>query len=148
MAKELYQLVSFIDQISGTDTTRLRQVIQEERDKGTIPETVAPAPRAFQTGLGRLSFTPLTRQVVINEEVKQLTPVEASLFDVFTLAPNVPIAWNKLNPPVWENANDRNAVRLLVKRIRQRIGDNSENPQCIVSVRGTGYIFIGTPVTE
>ncbi|HVW41685.1 MAG TPA: response regulator transcription factor [Amycolatopsis sp.] len=47
----------------------------------------------------------------------------------------------------WKYADERNALRIQVNRLRRKLGDPADEPRFIRSQRGTGYSFI-QPVSE
>lgn len=47
----------------------------------------------------------------------------------------------------WKYADERNALRIQVNRLRRKLGDPADEPRFIRSQRGTGYCFI-QPVSE
>ncbi|HVV08148.1 response regulator transcription factor [Amycolatopsis sp.] len=47
----------------------------------------------------------------------------------------------------WKYADERNALRIQVNRLRRKLGDPADEPRFIRSQRGTGYSFV-QPVSE
>ena len=46
--------------------------------------------------------------------------------------------------PIWGDRVDSGPlIKKYIQRLRQKLGDDSQNPQWIVNVRGIGYKFIG-----
>jgi two-component system, OmpR family, KDP operon response regulator KdpE len=43
----------------------------------------------------------------------------------------------------WPPSDGRNALRIVVNRLRRKLGDDPSRPSYIESVRGTGYRFVG-----
>ena len=80
--------------------------------------------------------------VLKNNKDVMLTALEYKIFLMFVLNPGVVFTREKILANVWdvneEYVND-NALTVYIKRIREKIEDNSANPKIIVTVRGVGY---------
>lgn len=73
-----------------------------------------------------------------------LTAKELILFRFFLDHPGQVFTKEQLYHQVWnENLVDDNTIMVYIKRIREKIEDDSKNPVYIKTVRGIGYIFNG-----
>lgn len=71
-----------------------------------------------------------------------LTALEYKILLIFALNPNVVFTREKILANIWdvneEYVND-NALTVYIKRIREKIEDDSSHPKIILTVRGFGY---------
>lgn len=73
-----------------------------------------------------------------------LTARELVLFRYFLEHPGQVFTKEQLYHQVWnENLVDDNTIMVYIKRIREKIEDNSKKPIYLKTVRGIGYIFDG-----
>lgn len=71
-----------------------------------------------------------------------LSPLEYRLLLVFINNPKSIITRNRLLDELWDAAGEfvnDNTLTVYIKRLREKIEDDSTNPQIILTVRGTGY---------
>lgn len=72
----------------------------------------------------------------------QLTALEYKILLVLALNPNVVFSREKILADIWDVneafVND-NTLTVYIKRIREKIEDDSNNPKIIITVRGIGY---------
>ncbi|MFD0704412.1 response regulator [Alloscardovia venturai] len=76
-----------------------------------------------------------------------LTPIEFNLLQLLAAHEGEVLSRDFLLRTVWEyeNSSDSRTVNVCIQRLRQRIEDNPENPQYILTVRGVGYKFCAQP---
>ena len=92
---------------------------------------------------GQLKINYASREVTVNGEVVPLTTRDLDLLLFFSQHPNQSFSRDQLIEAVWGidyEGSDR-AVDLSVKRIRQLLGDWSEDEGEIATLRGLGYQF-------
>lgn len=71
-----------------------------------------------------------------------LSALEYKLFLVFLNNPGVTLTRSKLLSEIWDIAGDfvnDNTLTVYIKRLREKIEDDIQNPQIILTVRGLGY---------
>jgi DNA-binding response OmpR family regulator len=52
----------------------------------------------------------------------------------------------QIREAVWGGAPGSNTITVHVQRLRHRLGDDQENPQLILTVRGVGYRLVPPPL--
>ena len=91
--------------------------------------------------------------VVIKKSAINLTSGENRLFYLFSANEssfdntNI-ISRSELKKYMWGDNATKQAVRLAVKRLRDKIEPDKNNPQMIISVYNKGYIFIGKRISD
>lgn len=74
----------------------------------------------------------------------ELTALEYRLLLVFAHHPGQILSRNQLLEGIWDVAgnyvND-NTLTVYIKRLREKLGDDSQNPRLIKTVRGMGYML-------
>ena len=71
-----------------------------------------------------------------------LSALEYRLFLVFLNNPGVTLTRNKLLSEIWDIAGDfvnDNTLTVYIKRLREKVEDDMQNPKIILTVRGLGY---------
>lgn len=71
-----------------------------------------------------------------------LSALEYKLLLVFINNPGIILSRNKLLSEIWDVAGDfvnDNTLTVYIKRLREKIEDDIQNPQIILTVRGLGY---------
>lgn len=71
-----------------------------------------------------------------------LSALEYRLFLVFLNNPGITLTRNKLLSEIWDIAGDYvndNTLTVYIKRLRDKIEDDPQNPKIILTVRGLGY---------
>lgn len=78
-----------------------------------------------------------------NEKVIELTLREYELLKFMATKPEQVFTREKLLQEVWgyEYYGDIRTVDVTIRRLREKIEDNSSNPQCVITKRGVGYYF-------
>ncbi len=97
-----------------------------------------------QTTEDLFSIDKVKMQITKSGEVLDLTLAEYEIFTLFLEKKHQVVSRefivNSIDAVRWESS-DR-SIDVIVGRIRQKIGDNSKNPQYIKSIRGVGYKYI------
>src|SRR5574341_832822 len=94
-----------------------------------------------------LSVDHLNRQVTVHGEVRKLTPTENALLHVLLSHRGKIVDADTLIERVWRldpSIKDKNALRVHIHRLRNKIEDDPDAPQIIRTERGTGYSFSET----
>jgi DNA-binding response OmpR family regulator len=77
------------------------------------------------------------------------SPTEYDLLTFLMSRPSVTLPTTTIVRRVWDPApsDGRNALRIIVNRVRRKLGDDAADPRYVASVRGSGYRFVAS-VTE
>jgi len=78
------------------------------------------------------------------DEPLSLSPTEFDLLAFLMTRPSVTVASETIVRRVWEfpPADHRNALRIVVNRLRRKLGDDASEPRFIAAIRGSGYRFV------
>ena len=97
------------------------------------------APEPFVSGALAIDFD--RRSVTVGGETVALTTTEHELLRVLALDAGRVVDYETLLRRVWNGRNGANAnlVRIFVKTLRRKLGDDAANPRWIFNVRGVGY---------
>ncbi len=96
---------------------------------------------------GDLSMHTLEARVYKNGEEIFLTSVEYKLLLILTRNKNVVLSRTKILEKLWDVTYDfvnDNTLTVYIKRLREKIEDDSTNPKYIITVRGLGYKWNGS----
>ncbi len=101
----------------------------------------APAETAFTAGDLSLHFA--SHQVHVGGELVRLTPMEYRLLEVLVRRVGAVVPHQVLLDHVWgpDFGADQQYLKVFVRRLRHKLGDDPEHPRYIQSIRGTGYRF-------
>ncbi len=118
---------------------RLRALV---RRAGAIPE-----PPARNFAAGDLSIDFASREVRVRDEEVRLTPTEYSLLVELVRRAGATVPHAVLFERVWgpANAGASQHLKVFVRRLRHKLGDDPERPRYIHTVRGVGYRFLPRP---
>jgi DNA-binding response OmpR family regulator len=119
---------------------RVRSVLRRARGRGAAPETQL---------MGRLDFGGLVIDTESHEVVVSGAPVEMSrkefeLLHFLAVSPKKVFSREELLAAVWGSAPGEQGVSTVtehVRRIRQKIEADPDEPRWIATVRGIGYRF-------
>jgi two-component system KDP operon response regulator KdpE len=102
---------------------------------------VAAAPE-FVAGDLTISFE--RRSVQVRGEEVKLTPTEFRLLEELVRHAGIVLTHQVLLDRVWgaEWIGDPNYLKVFVRRLRQKLGDDAENPKYIQTEWGIGYRFV------
>jgi DNA-binding response OmpR family regulator len=92
-----------------------------------------------------LQINMLSRQAFINGKEVELTTKEFDLLTFFAQHPNQVFSKEHLFEKIWglDSMGDHATVTVHVKKIRKKIEDDTNNPQYILTVWGSGYRLKG-----
>ena len=107
------------------------------RVRAALRRRDAPAP--FVSGTLAIDFD--RRRVTVDGESVELTATEYELLRVLALEAGRVLSYDTLLRRVWNDRNgaSSNLVRIFVRNLRRKLGDNAANPEWIFNVRGVGY---------
>jgi len=93
---------------------------------------------------GDLSVDYGTREVKVGGEPVRLTSTEYRLLEELTRHAGTTLPHHLLLERVWgsEWAGDPNYLKVFVRRLRQKLGDDAERPRWIQTEWGVGYRFV------
>ena len=97
--------------------------------------------------VGELAIDYGQRRVTLGGEAVELTAKEYELLRVLSLEAGRVVTFETLLRRVWakrENA-DANLVRIFVRNLRRKLGDNAANPAYVFNHRGAGYRMARPP---
>ncbi len=94
---------------------------------------------------GRVELFPADLRVSVSgKDTKPLTYTEMQVLRVLMSSVNQVVSRDLLLSEVWhDDENNSNIVDVYIRRLRVKIEDDPYKPQHILSIRGTGYKFIG-----
>jgi DNA-binding response OmpR family regulator len=93
---------------------------------------------------GNINIDILKMEVKKNSTDISLTQMEYKLIVAFMNNPNVLLTRNKLLELLWDvddNFVDGNTLSVYIRRLREKIEPSSNNPEYILTIRGSGYIW-------
>ena len=107
------------------------------RVRAALRRSEAPGPFA----LGALAIDYERRRVTVGGEPVVLTATEYELLRVLALDAGRVVTHETLLRRVWEGRDDSDAniVRIFVRNLRRKLGDDAANPAWIFNERGVGY---------
>lgn len=95
---------------------------------------------------GDLSIHTLEARVYKNNEEIFLTSVEYKLLLILIQNKNTVLSRTQILEKLWDVTYDfvnDNTLTVYIKRLREKIEDNSSDPKKIITVRGLGYKWVG-----
>jgi two-component system, OmpR family, KDP operon response regulator KdpE len=103
----------------------------------------ASAPGVRFLRAGELIVDLLARGVTLNGSTLALSPTEYSVLALLMTRPHEALPVQTIVRQVWgwSAADGRNALRIIVNRLRRKLEDDSHSPRYIAAVRGVGYRF-------
>ena len=96
---------------------------------------------------GDLSIHTLEARVLKNGEEVFLTSIEYKLLLILIQNKNTVLSRSKILEKLWDVTYDfvnDNTLTVYIKRLREKIEDNSADPKYILTVRGMGYKWNGS----
>ncbi|MFU8839967.1 MAG: response regulator [Nitriliruptoraceae bacterium] len=108
------------------------------RPRRTAP--VADEVRRF----GELEIDAAAREVRLSGALVELTRLEFDLLDTLSAQPRVVFSKEQLLDHVWGSAayRDDHVVAVHIANLRRKLGDTSDEPRFIRTVRGVGYRMV------
>jgi OmpR family response regulator RpaB len=100
--------------------------------------------------IGQLMILPHKRQVFKGGERVRLTGMEFDLLEMLMAHSGQPLTRQDMLSKIWgytpERHSDTRVVDVHISRLRNKIEDDPENPELVITARGTGYLFQRLPV--
>jgi DNA-binding response OmpR family regulator len=95
--------------------------------------------------IGGLYIDQISRRVFINNEELTFTAKEFDLLTFLALNPNQVFSKDQLFQKIWglDSTGDISTVTVHIRKIREKIEQDSSNPQYIETLWGAGYRFKG-----
>lgn len=103
----------------------------------------ASAPGVRFLRAGELAVDLLARDVALNGAALALSPTEYAVLALLMTRPHEALPVQTIVRQVWgwSAADGRNALRIIVNRLRRKLEDDPHSPRYIAAVRGVGYRF-------
>lgn len=103
-----------------------------------------PAVAAAARAVGDVSLDSETHEARVRGEVVRLTATEARLLDELMRHPGVVLTHRHLLEQVWGPAyiGDTSYLKVFVRRLRHKLGDDPDQPRYIGTEWGVGYRFL------
>lgn len=104
--------------------------------------SVAAAPAVLE--FEGLVIDPASREVLVDGSTVELTAREFDVLQFLAAAPRQVFSRSQLLDHVWDSSpewQDPSTVTVHIRRIRNKIESNPDEPRRIVTVRGVGYRF-------
>jgi len=124
---------------------RIRCVLR--RTVGGTPAAAGSAPREIK--IGQLMILPHKRQVFKAGERVKLTGMEFDLLEMLMAHSGQPLTRQEMLSKIWgytpERHSDTRVVDVHISRLRNKIEDDPDNPELVITARGTGYLFQRLP---
>ncbi|MFD3257346.1 response regulator transcription factor [Paenibacillus lentus] len=124
-----------------TKPFRIRELLS--RIKSVLRRYPAHNPAAKQTiQIGHILVNTLEGKVYKNGSEIQLTALEYRLLLIFSNHIGQVLSRNQLLERIWDVAGDfvnDNTLTVYIKRLREKLEDNPQEPTIIKTVRGLGY---------
>ncbi len=95
---------------------------------------------------GGLTVDVKRRRVEVEEKGEvELTAKEFDLLYILAANPGIVLKRDRLMEKVWgyEYVSDTRTVDVYIRHLREKLGDDADNPRFIETVRGVGYRFKG-----
>ena len=100
---------------------------------------------------GDLSIHTLEARLFKGSEEVFLTSVEYKLLLILIQNENIVLSRNQILEKLWDITYDfinDNTLTVYIKRLREKIEDDSSNPHHIITVRGIGYKWNGSGIND
>jgi DNA-binding response OmpR family regulator len=104
----------------------------------------APPTEAGRRRFGELTVDPLAREVHVGGRSVELTRLEFDLLDTLSAEPRVVFSKEQLLDRVWGSSEyrDDHVVAVHIANLRRKLGDTSDEPRFVRTVRGVGYRMV------
>jgi two-component system, OmpR family, KDP operon response regulator KdpE len=119
---------------------RMRALVRRASD---IPADGSQASRE-DVVIGDFSLNMLTHEVRVNGQLVRLTSTEYRLLEEMVRHVGIVLPHDMLLRRVWghEYAGEERYLKVFVRRLRRKLGDNTRQPRYIQTEWGVGYRFV------
>lgn len=110
------------------------------RSRGTAEDKPAD-----EIASGKIRFSPRKMVVSVDGIPVSLTKNECRLLGVFLKNPQQVLSKEQLLMQafdIYDNFVDENTIAVNISRLREKLGDDAQNPEYIKNMRGLGYIWM------
>ena len=93
--------------------------------------------------IGDLSWDKDKRLIYKNEKILNLRSKEYKLLSMFMKTPGKVFTKQEIYENLWQSLyfEDDNTIMVHISNLREKIEDNPQNPDKIITIRGLGYMF-------
>jgi DNA-binding response OmpR family regulator len=125
---------------------RYRTLLTDSGSSKSLEETVAAAAAAYVFGNVRVDFQAF--EVFVEGKKYSLTTLEMQLLGYFIEHEGEVLSRHKILEEVWDQSSDvtTRTIDNFVLRLRKILEPDPARPKYILSVRGTGYRFLGNQI--
>lgn len=109
-----------------------------------IPPADEPVP-APPIERGGLRLDPASMKVTLNGESIRMPLRELRLLQLLMTHADRVVTRDEIRDVVWGGVPGSNTITVHIQRLRQRLGDEQDNPKVILTVRGVGYRLVPPP---
>jgi DNA-binding response OmpR family regulator len=115
------------------------------RLRALVRRANTPIPSGQGVDIGDLSIDFTTQEVRVQDKPVQLTSTEYRLFETLIRHAGTTVPHRLLLERVWgpEYVGDAQYLKVFVRRLRQKLGDDAQHPRYIQTQWGIGYRFVG-----
>lgn len=119
-------------------SARIKAVLRRAEPYGVQP------PEQTLIEVGDIEIDPQGQTVKVNGSFVNLSPKEFELLHAFAMEPKRVISIDDLLPRIWgaEYIGQPQVVYVHIRWLREKIEENPNRPERIITVRGRGYKFI------
>jgi len=132
-----------------TKPFRLRELVA--RIKNVLRRSGGDGEEAVITLIGGIAIHTLGAKVMRDGREVVLTALEYRLLLTFATNPGQVLTRDRLMEGIWDVdgsfVND-NTLSVYIKRLREKLEEDPQNPGLIVTVRGMGYKLVKTPGSD
>lgn len=131
-----------------TKPFRLRELMSrihsvQRRYEKIIPSQTPPSVIC----IGNIKINKELGKVYKEQKELNLTALEYKLFLIFINHQGIVLSRNQLLEQIWDVSGDfvnDNTLTVYIKRLREKLEDDPQNPQLLKTVRGLGYCLFST----
>lgn len=109
-----------------------------------LTRRASPANQETPLVCGELRFTPAIRQLFQGDKEVSLTRTEASILHEIMLNAGQVVTYDAMTNSVWgdDYPDAVDSLRVYIRRLREKIEADPENPRIILTKMGIGYLMV------
>lgn len=95
--------------------------------------------------LGKIKIDPASREVFIDNNKIELTPLEFNLLYYIAKNANKVLTWESIFSEIWgfkDWEGSKEVVKINIYRLRRKIEKDPSNPEYLITIRGIGYKLV------